>query len=354
MNKHKKNTSEKKALGSTVSLKQLSEILGISQTTVSRALNGYGDVSEKTRAQVEKAAKKYGYAPNPLARRLAVGSTETIGFVVPNIDGGFGNHFIGEFLTGVAVALEKTNFDLIVMASSLENGELDTYQRFTDNKRVDGWILTSCQRDDERIRYLQKKKFPFVVFGRTETKNPYAFLDIDNETGAYKTTRRLIEKGHKRIAFLDSSPDFTFAHLRYLGYRRALKEAGIRYSSDLCFRAELDELSAVKECERLLELKSPPTAILCMCFQASRGIRHILKNRNMELGKDISLIVYDDTSWDSIEKQGLTRLTQPMKECGKRSAEILLQVLNGKPVSEFKELWEPIFIEGTTDGNAPG
>ena len=123
-----------------VNLKMLSESLGLSQTTVSRALNGYTDVAEATRRRVKEAAAAMGYQPDPLARRLATGRTDTIGMVFPFNATEFGDHRFGEVVAGLTEGLAKHNMDLSIIPTRPES-ELETYARMIDSRRVDAFIV---------------------------------------------------------------------------------------------------------------------------------------------------------------------------------------------------------------------
>ena len=221
-----------------VNLKMLSESLGLSQTTVSRALNGYTDVAEATRRRVKEAAAAMGYQPDPLARRLATGRTDTIGMVFPFNATEFGDHRFGEVVAGLTEGLAKHNMDLSIIPTRPES-ELETYARMIDSRRVDAFIVGWTQVTDPRIALLQARGFPFLAYGRTETRKAYAWFDFDNEAGARMAVERLIALGHRRVAIIHAPLDYNFAAQRFAGYLAALAAAGIARDDSLVADARL-------------------------------------------------------------------------------------------------------------------
>ena len=194
----------------SVNLRELAKMLELSPTTVSRALAGYPDVSSKTRSRVRETAKKFNYFPNPVAQRLQKGKTETIGIVLSGEQDYFKDTFFLDLLTGISVSLRKIVYDLTIAVAPDSRQEIDSLHRMVQGKRVDGIILTMTKINDERISYLLDKKFPFVLYGRTEDSRSHAFLDMDGELAFRESCKYLIDLGHKRIALINRESDYMF------------------------------------------------------------------------------------------------------------------------------------------------
>ncbi len=207
-------------------LRALAHSLGLSPTTVSRALDGYGDVAAKTRHRVHAAADAAGYRPNAAARRLRRGTPEMVSLVLPTEPGHFNEPLYIELLAAMGEHLARHGFDLTLVAAPPGPDEIKTYRRLVEGRRADGIVVVRARRQDPRIDYLGRIGFPFVVMGRSETRLPYAFVDGDGEKAFFEATRRLVALGHRRIAHLAAPSAFTFAHLRRRGYERAMREAG--------------------------------------------------------------------------------------------------------------------------------
>ncbi|TIU29455.1 MAG: LacI family transcriptional regulator, partial [Mesorhizobium sp.] len=164
-----------------MNLKQLSHMLSLSQTTVSRALNGYPEVNEETRRRVMDAAKRHGYRPNPSARRLATGKTGMIGYVLPtgsSVD--IDPHFV-EFLSGLGDYARSHELDLVLSPADADDQET-TYRRIVANRQVDAVYISSPRPADRRVALVSTLGIPFIVHGRSEGLDfDYPFTDIDNE-----------------------------------------------------------------------------------------------------------------------------------------------------------------------------
>ena len=195
-----------------MNLRELSRHLGLSQTTVSRALGGYSDVSARTRARVVEAAERLGYSPNTSARRLASGRAGTIGLVVPLPKGQFSDPFFLELLAGIGERLGAEDLDLVVTAAPAGEAEMKAYDRLVRERRVDGIIVARTRAQDPRIDFLRERGAPFVAYGpdrgrsttriSTSTARPFrrgAARLIGLATGGYAlSTRRrtlLIRRG---------------------------------------------------------------------------------------------------------------------------------------------------------------
>ena len=156
-----------------MSLKAIAKELGISVTTVSRALNGYDDVSQETRARVEAEAQRRGYRPNTFARRLKMG-----------------NVFL-EMVGEISHELARYEIDLLLIADD-EQADKHGYMRMVQSRRVDALIVAHTLDDDPRLIQLLSSGFPFLALGRSRLPQPYAWFDFDNQAGTYRATRHLI------------------------------------------------------------------------------------------------------------------------------------------------------------------
>ena len=284
-----------------MNLKALSEKLGLSQTTVSRALNGYPEVSQKTRERVQKVADEMNYRPNRFATSLATGKTGHVGLIYP-VEHNLITPLFNEFLGGVTQKLVESGLDLSIVPTTSQN-ELATYRSVVEAGRVDGMIVSTPLRDDPRINYLIETKMPFIVHGRTCDKGwgesnqhaPFSFLDVDNVGAFYKGTQLLIDMGHKNIALMNGNQDFTFAFHRLQGYQQALQQAGLPLQKELMFsREDMTEINGYEIACQLLQQQPRATAIISSSMILTLGIRRAIRDHNLTIGKEVSVITYDD------------------------------------------------------------
>jgi LacI family transcriptional regulator len=206
-----------------MNLKTLAATLGMSKTTVSRALNGYPEVNELTRQRVLDAARQHGYRANPLARSLALGRCNLVGLITP-LDG---STLPEELLQGLTETLEERQINLVVAPVS-PHKELAAYQQITRGRRVDGLVVCATRSDDPRIACLQEAAFPFVCHGRSEGDLPYAWTDLDHDSGMALAVQTLCAAGHRTLIYLAGLPTLHATALRRQRFAAGLAAADLR------------------------------------------------------------------------------------------------------------------------------
>jgi LacI family transcriptional regulator len=227
----KKRGAAPTAAGRSVTIKDLAAELGLSITTISRALNGYSDVGEKTRKKVSEAAQKMGYRPNRNAQRLVTRRTHNIAWVQSDNDRKFVDPHFVEVMAGVLRGARSGNYD-ILLSSDTPDRELQVYDRYVNDNSVDGFIVDLPREGDPRVSYLLEMGRPFVVHGREAREAEYGWVDIDNYGNFYNLTRLLVANGHRRIAFVNGDEHFNYASYRRRGVVDALIDGG-RSPSDV-------------------------------------------------------------------------------------------------------------------------
>jgi LacI family transcriptional regulator len=335
-------------------LKDLAEHLGLSQTTVSRALNGYPEVKEATRVRVSEAAAQLGYRPNASALRLATGRAGAVGLVLRGADE-LGPH-MSEFLSGLGGRMATQDIDIVVTTVSSQQEELAAYRRLAASQRVDAMILHSPTLNDERAELLMELKIPFVLHGRTNVTKPVAWLDIDN-TGAHeRATNHLLDLGHRRIALLNGIKGRTFAEHRELGYMAALSARGVSYDPALISNTSFTDEVAFRLAQSMLELRPRPTAFLAGSMMTALGVFRAIRQAGLQLGTDVSMIAHDDVfpylNADNMYPS-MSTTRSSIRQAGTRVAELLLQMLGGKPVADIHELWPVELVLRESSGPAP-
>ena len=338
-----------------MNLKQLAKELGLSQTTVSRALSGYPEVKPETRRRVVEAADVLGYQPNVAARGLATGRSGSIGLVLRG-GGEFGPHMT-EFLGGVGERLAHDEIDVSVTTVDSYEDEVRTYRRLAQTKRVDAVILHSPTPADARAKLLSELKLPFVLHGRTEIDRPVAYLDIDNRGSTRAATRHLIDLGHRRIGLLNGPAGMTFAEHREQGYREALLKAGIKVTPHLIFNGRFTDEIGFRETHEFLDRHPRPTAFIAGSMMSALGVMRAIRSRGLMLGKDVSLIAHDDVfaylNADNMVPS-ITTTRSSMRAAGFRVAELILQLLGGASPASIHELWPVELVVRASTGPVSG
>ena len=335
-----------------MNLKELSEKLGLSQTTVSRALNGYPEVSEKTRRRVEEFARQMNYQPNSNARRLATGKSNTIGHVVPLSKHDMINPHFTDFIAGAGEVYNKRGYDMLISVVT-EGGEDQVYSDLAHNGRVDGVIVHGPKAHDSRIGLLQDLGLPFVVHGRTGgPEDSYCWVDVNNRRAFRKAAEYLLDAGHRRIGLINGLDYFTFAMRRREGLEAALGAYGIAPDPDLVISVEMIEPNGHGAMAELLSRRDPPTAVLCSSILTAIGAMRALQERGLAVGRDISLIAYDDCLSflpSTGENPSMTVMRSSIRLAGKHCANMLIDQIETKPGNQHR-LLEADFVVGASTG----
>ncbi|WP_176442058.1 LacI family DNA-binding transcriptional regulator [Zobellella denitrificans] len=273
-----------------VTLKDLAEHLGLSQATVSRALNGYPEVNEKTRRRVLEASKQLNYLPNLGARKLATGKSGMVGIVLKSCDELVQAPEYVRMIAQISRHLGDAGYDLLIN-SARQGNALDSFKRFVAGRAVDGLILNTPEVDDERVAFLQEQGFPFVMHGRTAGEVSYPYYDIDNYDALVQASRFLLDLGHRRIALLTGPARQAFALERARAFRDTLAQEGLA-AELIAFDDSSEEVGYHHA--RLWLGGEAPTAIICASAPQAQGVYRAAGELGITIGRELSVIAHDD------------------------------------------------------------
>ncbi|MBN1315401.1 MAG: LacI family DNA-binding transcriptional regulator, partial [Anaerolineales bacterium] len=263
----------------TVTLKDIAEALDLSITTVSRALAGYSDVAAGTRERVCQMAEHMGYYPNITARQLQKQRTDTLAFVIPTHGPRFSDPFFSELLAGIGNEAGRHYYDLLVSTQAPDTkAEREAYQHIVNGKRADGALVVRTRQNDERIRFLSARAFPFVAFGRSDLDIEFPYVDEDSYQGIKSLTQHMIDLGHRRIALISAPPDLMFSRFRTKGYIEALQENGFTVDDNLIVSGDLTQRGGYHAAQKLMALKNRATAIVACNDLMALGTMSAIQN----------------------------------------------------------------------------
>ena len=304
----------------SVTIDELSKQLGISVSTVSKALNGYRDVSQATRDRVLKRANELGYHPSGAARSLRRGRSDKIGFLVNNPIP-FVGEYISDIISGAALTAEQLGNNLVLYTTAVSHpNELKRICRARD---VDGLMLI-FEPSPEAVAVLNQEKMPFVVFGRRVEQPTVSFVAPDNRTGAYALTQHLIAQGHRRIGFTTRPILGTVSEDRFLGYQQALADADIPALDELIVETTIEPLSGYKAMNTFLDLPEPPTAVFTFYDLMAVDALHAAHDRDLRVPEDVAIAGFDGLRSSLNTNPRLTTVQQPLQQMGQRAMELLL------------------------------
>lgn len=327
-----------------VTLQDIADRLGVSVSTVSRALAGYSDIAAATRARVLQAAEEMGYRPNISARRLQQQRTETIGFVIPTFGPRFSDPFFSELLAGIGNEAAEQEYDLLVSTRAPGPEELKTYKRMVMEQRVDGMLVVRTHQQDSRIAYLLSEDFPFVAFGRSGGEDGFPYLDVDGEQGLREITQHLIDGGHRRIAYISAPTSLMFSSHRLAGYEKALAANGVDFDPSLMIEGELTERSGYAAGMQLLSENPRPSAIIACNDLMAFGAISAARELGLRVGRDLAVTGFDDVPLAAHAHPPLTTVRQPIYEIGRRTCRMLIRLLEHKRLEDRHVLLEPQLV----------
>lgn len=324
-----------------MNLKQFAAHLGLSATTVSRALNGSQVVEAKTRAHIIAEAARLNYTPSSAARRLATGRSNAFGLFLELERNLMREAIFREFLVGLFEQLSRSGSDLIIKPTNAD--DLSDYERFYRSGRVDGFVLTRPQVDDPRIAYLEKKRIPFVVHGPAAPGAGHSFLTIDNGASIHSLASLLADLGHRRVAFLNDQLAYAFASERQEAFDKVAHDRGFDVPSGFVRHLRMDEKNGYDATRALLNAKPRPTAIICGSILLAEGAYRAIADAGFQVGREVSVVAHDDVYADLPAdrfRPALTACEGPLTATGVRLGEFLVRLANGEKPETLQETLE--------------
>ncbi|MEL6572487.1 MAG: substrate-binding domain-containing protein [Pseudomonadota bacterium] len=334
-------------------LKDISAELGLSVATVSRALNGFPEVNQKTRDKVQEAAERLGYRPNRVAQRLVTGRSGMVGLIVKIKPDMSADQTFFEVLTGLTAGLAARDTELVLAVDQGEDA-VAPYRRMIEKNILDGFILNEPVVDDPRVAFLLERKMPFVLHGTDRDDPPYPFYRIDNQKVAADAVDLLGHLGHRRIALINGRLRHHYAHERLEGFLKAMGRHGL--SADLVSTENVVGSDAYMSALELLGLPDAPTAFVCASTPLADGVCRAIRDKGLRMPEDVSVVAHDDAM--PLTKAvkfdpALTVTRSPLRDACEPLANMLMDHLNGTPTADLQvTLTAELIVRGST-GPAP-
>lgn len=337
-----------------ITLKHIAVALGLSVSTVSKALQNSHEISGKTRMLVEDYAKKHNYHPNPFAQSLKKGKSKSIGIVVSTID----NNFFSQVINGIESVAHNKGYNVIITQTH------ESYEREVKNishltsRAVDGLLisLSTETKNTSHLIDLKKKGLPVVFFDRVTGDADTHQVVANNFKGAYHATKHLIDSGYKNIAQITSSANASITLQRLSGYRKALEDHGIQPNNRYIKFCEhggmiLEEIE--KAIDGLLNCKPVPDALFAASDRLTTRSLMILHRIGIKIPRQMALLGFTNTVLADVLNPPLTTIQQPAFEMGQAATSILIRVIESKlPVTAFENVMLDtiLYIRASTGG----
>jgi LacI family transcriptional regulator len=317
----------------------VARLAGVSTATVSRALNGTGQIAPATRAAIQAAVDQLGYHPNTVARSLVTKSTQTIAVLLPDIT----NPFYAALVGGVQQRALESGHTMLLCTTEGDPEREEQYLTLLRAKQVDGVLVDGLVLPSERITRFVRDGLPIVCLDRDIDSTLVPLVQVDNRLGARLATAHLLDLGHIRIAHVAGAPELRISEERVEGYREAHAAVGIQPYPGLVAVGGFTEEGGY---EAALSLLDGPelTAVFAANDLSAIGVLGALAERGLRVPDDVSVVGFDDLRLSRFTTPPLTTVHQPAREIAERATELLLRLAGGGEVGSARHLLEPELV----------
>ena len=326
-----------------MTINDVAEALGVSVSTVSRAISGKGRIGEATRRRVFEFIEEHDYHPNGIAKSLAQSRTYNIAIIIPDVKGVVELPFFYLCMCGVNEVAQARGYDMFVVSTS--GKDTSHLKRLIDDNKVDGLILGSTYKDDVFAAFLKSKGVPFVTIGSLND-DEVVQIDHDNEGACRDLTAILLSRQWRRIAYMGTSKNLLVDEARYRGYLRAYEDVGVPVDKDLVFREEMTESAMRSHVDELLEKKVD--CIICQDDAVCNIVLDELRGQGARIPEDMRVASCHNSKVLDNYPISVTSLRFDNTEIGCVACGVLLDMLEGKEVPQKTWLdYEVVLKEST-------
>lgn len=305
---------------------------GVSSATVSRVINGRPDVSGKTRAAILAIMDELGYRPNATARGLALKKSKMIGvFIYDHLHSGLVHPFLQDVLSSFQHIVGDEGYDLLIFTNNSKDAQTENqYEQRARQRDVDGILLFGIARDDRQLDRLVECGIPCISIDLDLYGPRAGYVTSDNVAGSILAVQHLHAKGHRHIAFIADIFNSKPGQDRFKGFQQAMRSLECTINPNWITQADFSESGGYDAVAKLIASGNMPTGIVCASDSMAIGAKHVLEENGFTIGKDISIIGYDDIAALSYIRPGITTIKQNRMEMGKAAAQALLELIDNE------------------------
>jgi len=314
-----------------VRLKDIALQIGVSVMTVSKALRDEPDVSAATKAKIKLLAQQMGYVPDSTAQGLRTRTSKLLGLVIPSIT----NPIYARIVFAIEERAHELNYELLLAHThNLPEREELSIRRLL-SRRVDGLFVSPVYRLESEARIYQEllaRQTPTVLIGSSAPFcRSFVSIEVEELVASYNATKHLLQLGHTKIAYFTGPPAAPWAHERFEGYRRSLREAGLDVDDRLVFQAGSTIEDGMKAALQMLNESCQATAVQAVNDLVAIGCAESLLSQGLRVPDDISIIGFGNVLTAEYFRVPLTTIRQPKFRLGLAAMESMMQLIRGEP-----------------------
>lgn len=313
-----------------MNIRDIAKKAGISSATVSRVINDSGYVKDETKQKVLAAIEEADFVPNAIARSLSIRDSSSIGVIVPDI----ANEFFSGVISGMGEMAANHQYNIVLFDTGEMQEKEHQYLQVAESQRLSGLLITPISELDiatrDKLIQFENKGIPVVLVDRNIKNSNLDGVFIENDAAAYKGVEALIHSGHRKIAVITGPSTSMPGKDRLKGYKTALRDYGIALKEEYIVSGDFKIIKAYERTKELLELPDPPTAIFASNNQTSLGVLKYLTEQKLEIGRDISMVGFDQIESLKIIDYRLSTIERDAKKQGYEAMAMLMDKLSHK------------------------
>ena len=313
-----------------MNIRDVAKKAGVSTATVSRVINESGYVKEETKHKVLAAIAEADFVPNAIARSLSIRDSSSIGVIVPDI----ANEFFSSIISGMGEMASNNQYNIVLF----DTGEMQEREhqclQIAESQRLSGLLITPVSELDmetrDKLIQFEDKGIPVVLVDRNMKNSNLDGVFVENHAAAYKGVEALIHAGHRKIAIITGPSTSMPGKDRFQGYKAALAEHGLDLREEYVVSGDFKIIKAYEQTKKLLLLPDPPTAIFASNNQTSLGVLKYLTEQGIKIGRDISIVGFDQIESLKIIDYRLSTIERDAKRQGYEAMAMLIDKLSHK------------------------
>jgi LacI family transcriptional regulator len=347
---------EERLAMASATIKDIARKLGLSASTVSRALAGHERIPEATRLRVREAAGHLGYQPNRAAQSLVGGrNSGFVGLVVTDPGYGREDSYLGDYIAGLGQGFSESGFDLFLAAIPQGMSELSVIRNIVATRRADGLVLARTSEADPRVEFLAGQGFPFVTHGRTTSGSlDFDWIDTDGHAAFAEAFDLLHSLGHRKLTLLTIEEPMTFRLHRTEGLLAAIEARGdpdVRLT--VATSPRYDAARRRQVIRDLLASPQRPTAVIAMFDGLALAVLQVAEELGLRVPEDLSVIGFDNIASAALARPGLTTFDSDTGNSARQSARMLVERIRNPQAPRMHRLIRPQLVLRSSHGPAP-